>query len=513
MNKVIKVSINKTPFTLAEDAYSVLKVYLDHLRRYYSGEDGGAEIMDGIEERIAELLSERTEMGNKVVSKANVDEVLEIMGTPEVIEDISDEAAGRSYDFTSDTKRIPKRLYRDTEHRVIGGVCSGLAAYFNIDTILVRVLLIALVLGSSAFKYAMFNDHLHNITFSLSGLLVLVYIVMWIIVPAARSVEDRYAMRGEPLSAREVQNNRRRRRPYRYEYERKNTAVNRSGGNRFWYVIGRIFAILIGGFFLLVSTSVLIGFVVAFFAGGYALSAVPTSFLDLIAFSGNPVLFKIFILMVIGLPLIGLIYLGCVLLFNIRGHKWLGVSMIILWIASILGLIAVSAHGLNNFRRTAEFNETIDLALTSDTLYIELKADREFPHENYLLEADESHYRLGWIEGKRKDLSVTAFPGVTVVRQSNEETPYVRIKSQAFGSSERVAEISAEESKPVLSQEGNVLSVHAFTATEEHPWKGNLSKIRLYVPHDMTVIVRDPVQHEFGVSPRKEVKIFKDFDF
>jgi len=187
--------------------------------------------------------------------------------------------------------------------------------------------------------------------------------------------------------------------------------------------------------------------------------------------------------------------------------------MIILWIASILGLIAVSAHGLNNFRRTAEFNETIDLALTSDTLYIELNADREFPHENYLLEADESHYRLGWIEGKRKDLSVTAFPGVTVVRQSNEETPYVRIKSQAFGSSERVAEISAEEGKPVLSQEGNVLSVHAFTATEEHPWKGNLSKIRLYVPHDMTVIVRNPVQYEFGVSPRKEVKIFKDFDF
>ena len=289
--------------------------------------------------------------------------------------------------------------------------------------------------------------------------------------------------------------------------------MDRSGGNRFWYVIGRIFAILIGGFFLLVSTSVLIGIVVAFFAGGYALSAVPTSFLDLVAFSGNPVLFKVFILMVIGLPLIGLIYLGCVLLFNIRGHKWLGVSMIILWIASILGLIAVSAHGLNNFRRTAEFNETIDLALTSDTLYIELNADREFPHENYLLEADESHYRLGWIEGKRKDLSVTAFPGVTVVRQSNEETPYVRIRSQAFGSSERVAEISAEESKPVLSQEGNVLSVHAFTATEEHPWKGNLSKIRLYVPHDMTVIVRDPVQHEFGVSPRKEVKIFKDFDF
>ena len=77
MKKVIKVSINKMPFTLAEDAYGVLKVYLDHLRRYYSGREGGSEIVDGIEERIAELLAERTGMDGRVVSKEDIDNILE----------------------------------------------------------------------------------------------------------------------------------------------------------------------------------------------------------------------------------------------------------------------------------------------------------------------------------------------------------------------------------------------------------------------------------------------------
>ncbi len=86
MKKVIKVSINKIPLRWQEDAYNVLKVYLDHLRRYYAGKEGGLEIVDGIEERIAELLGER-QMGARVVSKADVDQVLEIMGPPEVIEE------------------------------------------------------------------------------------------------------------------------------------------------------------------------------------------------------------------------------------------------------------------------------------------------------------------------------------------------------------------------------------------------------------------------------------------
>ncbi len=99
------------PFTLAEDAYNVLKVYLDHLRRYYSGKEGGAEIVDGIEERIAELLGERTEMGARVVSKADVDAVLEIMGPPEVIEEEGGDPSAGTFAGSLPPKPA-KRLYR-----------------------------------------------------------------------------------------------------------------------------------------------------------------------------------------------------------------------------------------------------------------------------------------------------------------------------------------------------------------------------------------------------------------
>ncbi|NLH23089.1 MAG: PspC domain-containing protein [Bacteroidales bacterium] len=506
MKKVIKVSINKMPFTLAEDAYSVLKVYLDHLRRYYSGREGGSEIVDGIEERIAELLAERTGMDGRVVSKADIDNILEIMGPVEVIEEEGEEPAPGTGTFRGEP-RPPKKLYRDVDHKILCGVCSGLAAYFNIEVVLVRLIYAVLFFLPSIIHWSVNFRNWGGFIFNFPWIFVVAYVVMWIIIPAAHTVEEKYAMRGEPLSAKGVQ--RSRPRPSgarRYSYEPKPASAER---NRILGTLGRVIAVLVGLFFLVTSSAVLIGLVVAFSATGFAFNFFPTALLDLFAFPENMLWFKIFLMGALVIPVLGFIHLGSVLVFNIRGHKWIGSTLFFLWLASVVGLLITGAHGAGNFRHNAHFEETVPLELTSDTLYIDLVSEEDFMFDRYWLKADNSYYRLGWFEGERDDLDLVAFPPITIVRQSESEMSGVLVGSHSFGRSQYMAQQDAEALKPAINLEGNVMSVPAFQANREKPWEGNTGSLKIYVPSKQVIIVRKPIYHEFGVSRSKKVNLIR----
>ena len=503
MKQVIKVSINKIPFTIAEDGYQVLKVYLDHLRRYYSGQEGGNEVVDDIEERIGELLSERTQGGERVVSKADVDEVLAIMGTPEVIEEegAGSDASSHTPNYKPVQKPV-KRFYRDPEHRIFGGVCSGFAAYFDFDLALVRVIFVAVLIGFGfLFRFSFFNPN----GWFLNGWIILAYILLWIFVPAARSVEERCAMRGEPVSTKGIQDRARTQPSYRsssYEPRRQSTGSRILGG------IVRAIAIVFGLFLLLISTVILIAVIASlFFSTTVLFDAFPSDFLNLVAFSGNLFWMKACLLVACGMPVVGLIYLGCVLLFRIKGHGWIGLTMFLVWLASLIGLVCFGSHNLKDYRSHRNYEENVPIALTSDTLFIDLVANSTFQDDRYLLEANQYEYELAWMEGDRKDLTLVAFPPVQLVRQSPEEEPSLRIKYSAFGRNSAQAQQRAEQYKPSYSLEGNVLTIDAFVnASQDEKWKGNLGEMVLYVPHDQVVIVRKPVEHEFGKTPNQSIE-------
>ena len=178
MKKTVSINLNGLVFYIDEDAYQRLRTYLDKIERWFSGKDGAREIISDIENRIAELFEERVKPGSGVVTLPLVEEVVNIMGEPEEFDDASSEKA-ESSSFSSGSSYIPpKKLYRDIEDRVFGGICSGIAAYFNIDTILVRV-----IFGILPF-----------VSF---GVIIPIYIVLWIALPPAvthvpevRLVED-----------------------------------------------------------------------------------------------------------------------------------------------------------------------------------------------------------------------------------------------------------------------------------------------------------------------------------
>lgn len=537
MKKVIKVSINKIPFTLSEEAYNTLKVYLDHLRRYYSGKEDGSEIVDSIEERIAELLSERTLAGEHVVSKDLVQEILDIMGPLEMIEEESgadhrdDPGGGNSY------PPPPKRLYRDVDHKVLGGVCSGLAAYFNIDVVIVRLIYVVGLFLPSVIRLSRFTHGWGTFTISFGWFFFAVYLLMWILIPAALTVEEKYAMHGAPLSARGLQRVSREdrlrtssrasrrsgasRRPARttrpvsdtrrsYSSSRQ-PSYRSSGRNNGWYVVLRVLAVFVGLLFLISSSAVLISLVVAFSATGFALNLFPTALFDLVAFTGNVFWLKTCGILTIILPALGFLYLGSVLVFNIRGHKWIGITMFFTWLAALIGLVVTGTHGAANFRRHASVEERIPIELTSDTLFIDLDAREDFLFERYWIEADNAVYKLGWFEGKGKDPNVIVFPSLTVVRQSEQETPSILVRSGSFGRSEPEARHAAKTQNPVFELNGNVLSIPSWQINKTDPWNGNLSSLKLYVPADQVIIVRKPIYHEFGKSNARKISI-KGFD-
>src|SRR6187431_1358359 len=175
MKKIININLSGRVVPIEDSAYEKLQEYIESLRRYFAKEEGRDEIINDIESRIAELMSEKVRKGADSITDADVNEIANSMGRPEDFE--GEEIKGQSYassasnagssQQSTQSQAPPKTkrgLYRDTSDKFIGGVCSGIAAYLNVDPAIVRIL------------FAI-------ITFGGFGLGFLAYIILWIVLP------------------------------------------------------------------------------------------------------------------------------------------------------------------------------------------------------------------------------------------------------------------------------------------------------------------------------------------
>jgi phage shock protein PspC (stress-responsive transcriptional regulator) len=170
MNEVTQIHLGRTAFTIAVDAQKELRDYLAAIKAQV-GKDG-ADVLEEIELRMAELLSERGITGDKVVVAKDIAFLREQLGEPsDFSEDDSKQAAAPSAEET------PRRLFRDTDNAMVAGVAAGLANYFDIDAVIVRIIFVALVFAGG------------------SG--VLIYILLWLLVPEARTASERLSMQGK----------------------------------------------------------------------------------------------------------------------------------------------------------------------------------------------------------------------------------------------------------------------------------------------------------------------------
>ena len=139
MNKILNINLGGIPFTIDIDAYTHLEKYLDAIRRHFSDSESCDEIIHDIEVRMGELFQESMK-GSSIISNKELDEVIQIMGTPEDFgaESVEDdyeptEESRKNYTSRAKKKNSGKRLFRDGDDKVVAGLCSGIAAYFGVN--------------------------------------------------------------------------------------------------------------------------------------------------------------------------------------------------------------------------------------------------------------------------------------------------------------------------------------------------------------------------------------------
>lgn len=207
MNEVKKCSISGISFLFEVDAYAELSAYLEELRKQYKGNPDGEEIIADIEARIAELILSTQDNG-RAVALPLVKNIIAQMGSAAEIEEESSTAEEpKAPQPHSEQPRIPRRLYRDAEGGKLGGVCAGLANYFDIDPVWVRLIFFLPLISSLLFTGCWAPYWLNSMMQNLMGVFALGYLIMWFAVPAARSARQKLEMKGEKITADSIRSN------------------------------------------------------------------------------------------------------------------------------------------------------------------------------------------------------------------------------------------------------------------------------------------------------------------
>ena len=357
MKEIERVSIGGYAFTLDQDAAALVGDYLGELERHYNGSEGGSEILEGIEERMAELLREQCGPDG-VASRAAVESIIGILGRPEDIEQ-EDEGATQGASGTPDTGKSsdgrPKRkLYRDLSNKVVAGVCSGLGTYFDLDTALFRIIFAA---GTVALVSINWSHH-----GSIQLLFPVIYLILWIAMPAARTVQQRWEQRGENGTIKSIQQS----------IERGageiDKAMKRASESRIGSEFSRIFEKFIGVILLIIGfaglfTGSLWSFGSGFFKGSYGngmgeyglfglgrlygrgmaeLYEYTPQLAEILAQPGM----RILLALVAFLPFLGMLYGALQLLFGFKSPKWHpGLVIFVLWLLAIIAFGIVVATG------------------------------------------------------------------------------------------------------------------------------------------------------------------------
>ena len=178
MKITVSINLGGYSFNIDEDAYAELKMYLKNLELHFAREESSAEILSDIETRMAELFRTKLTNYKQVINIEDVRQAISILGTPE---DISDNNGPSARDkFSSPGYH---RLYRDPDHRVIGGVCAGMAAYWDLEIWVVRLIFFVL---------------------AMMGVGILVYLILYIVLPEAKTTAEKIEMRGNPVNIHNI---------------------------------------------------------------------------------------------------------------------------------------------------------------------------------------------------------------------------------------------------------------------------------------------------------------------
>jgi phage shock protein PspC (stress-responsive transcriptional regulator) len=345
MKKTININLAGFVFYIDEDAYETLQKYLNNIRTYLGNTEGREEIIDDIESRIAELFSEKQK---QVITLVEVNEIIEVMGQPE---DYMTEE-----EFEETTFQQPnKRLFRDPDNTVLGGVCSGVGHYLKIDAVWIRLIFLAMLW---------------------SGLSILFYFVLWAIIPKAETTAQKLEMKGKAATLSNIEDY------VRKGYENvkddfKNVDFKGAGEkakrgasgffaflgeliSKLFSALGKILSFiasilgkLLGVIILVTTVALIIVLTISFIIGSFIDINIGNDILVLPGFEfigpdwGGPlhsIWYHISMMLTFGIPAFSLLLFALQLLFKNMGRLSGGVKigLLTVWMISLVGFIILS---------------------------------------------------------------------------------------------------------------------------------------------------------------------------
>jgi phage shock protein PspC (stress-responsive transcriptional regulator) len=476
MKKSYSVNISGIIFQVDEDAYDKLSRYLDRLNLHFANTDGKEEIIADIEQRIAEMIVSRQGEGNRVVTLALIEEIIRTLGEPADFDDQVQEPV-------SSERRYRKRLYRDPDDKVLGGVAGGMGAYFNTDPLWFRIIFIALTI------------------FGGSG--IIIYLVLWLIVPEARTTADRLEMRGEEININNIE---------RTIKEEMNDLRNRFGTwkkggytkkkegparlietlAQVFVTVVTLFAKFLAGIIGLAFMITVIALIFAIFVPGISLHGFPilynASLHDLLtSLTGNPgmawmVLTALILLIV--LPLLGLFYAGIRLLFGYKGKSRIaGATFSGLWMMAVLFLTVITIITINDFSTKGSLTGTQSIApAKQDTLLVTMLPGLEgqwLEEENVT-----GKFRSVQVQYTADGMKLVGQPKIEF-KQSHNDSILIVTTYRARGASHSVAAQRAADITYRLSADSASITLDQFFGCDpDMRFRDQEVKVTLYLPEN-----------------------------
>jgi phage shock protein PspC (stress-responsive transcriptional regulator) len=495
MNKTVNINLAGIFFHIDEDAYLKLQRYLEAIKRSFTDSQGRSEIIADIEARIAELFNERVQMDRQVIRVKEVDEVISIMGQPEDYL-VDDEIFEDEPQHTPRKKKTSSRkLFRDTNNSYIGGVSSGLAHYLGIDATWIRLVWVLLFFGF--------------------GTGILLYILLWVLVPEAKTTAEKIMMTGEPVNISNIE------KKIKDGFENvsetvtdvaknvsdsvsnatKNIDFEKQGGKikstsrSFFETIGdiimfffKVVAKFIGILLIFIGAATLITLIIGLFSVGVAnFVHIPgLDLVDIINAGETPIWFvSLLTLLAVGIPFFFLFYLGLKILVN--NLKSIGnvakYTLLGLWFISVIGLVIIGIRQASEHAFDETYVEKTELSIANiDTLSIKMVNNDNFSSGVY----KNTDFKLAHDDDGNKiiyssDIDIR-------VKSTTDTVITIAIEKSADGRDYQKARTRAKNIDYNFELKNNVLLLDSFFTTDpKNKFSDQEIDVVLHIPENMIV--------------------------
>lgn len=511
MNKTININLGGFFFHIDEVAYQKLKRYLESISKSLSDDPQGKnEIIADIEARISELLSEKITDSRQVVNEGDIDNIISIMGQPEDYADTEEVYNDSSYSYNRNSS-TGKKLFRDGDDKFLGGVAAGIAHYFNIDAIWIRLGLLALFFGA--------------------GFGIILYIILWILLPEAKTTAEKLQMEGEPVNIDNIE------KKIREEFNNVSENVTafaskaserlKDGANEisekmnqtfsgktkknnglqdfintiakimlvFFKVIGK----LIGAILVFIAAAVILWLIISGFSfGSIGFLNVDGEFSRVIELlHGSTIPFWLIItnaIVLIGIPFLILFVLGLrILSSSIKQiSKPTSLTLLGIWFVALLTMIFTLIEFGSSHANYGDFTKKTNISIIeNDTISLKLINNDEIHYKENLRTS--SHKYEVDIDGESKVYSNNV--KIDVKRSISDEA-YLVLQKESRGKSSTSANKNAEKIEYNFEISENTIVLNAYYLSDlKNIWKDEEVNITLYFPKGITVYFDNSIKN------------------